>query len=79
MFTLLKTANLLLAKYDTCPDPEDRSILMKTWSCEQIDEFRRIQLICIFSTLIITFFEFVIYSYLSYKLVLRYREERERR
>ena len=52
---------------------------MKTWTCEQIEDFRRIQLICIFSTLIITFFEFVMYSYLSYKLVLRYHEERERR
>ena len=81
MFSPLNTADftLLLAKYDTCPEPEDRSVLMKTWTCEQIEEFRSIQLIYIFSTLIVTFFELVMYSYLSYKLVLRFREERERK
>ena len=71
--------SMLLEKYDTCPEPEDRNVLMKTWTCEQIDDFRSIQLTCILSTLIITFFEFVMYSYLSYKLVLRYREERKRK
>ena len=53
-----------------CPEPEDRFVVMRDWSCEDYDSYRTLASVFIINVFIVKIIQVICFSYLTVKLAI---------
>lgn len=61
---------LLGAAKDDCPDPEDRIVMQRDWSCEEYESFMPLQTAYVINVLVIKTVQVFIFTFLAFLLAI---------